>query len=120
MPTKTINFSDAVKFAKENGYLLAVYKKEEDNYNLVSDSFFLPDDENDLIDAEIIVKTTGAATDFNEFTTADKKYYFRLHNNFNIPKIIPIFYHCSVCYNTISTEQHNSGGYCPRCVSWNK
>lgn len=119
MPTKIIKLRDAVRFAKENGYLFAVYKKKEDNYNLVNECF-CPDNEKDLIDAKIIVKTTEAATDFNEFLTTDKKYCFRLHNTFNVPKIIPIFYRCSFCYRTISTEQYNKNRYCLRCESLNE
>ena len=87
MAVKTIKLKQAVEFTKNNGYLLAVYKKEDDAYRLYD-----PCHNDDIVDinTDIVVKTTGAATDFNEFTTKDKQYCFRLHNNFNIPKIIPI------------------------------
>jgi len=86
MPIKTITLKDAVEFAKNNGYLFAIYKKEDNNYKICSFCYTLEID----LDTEIIVKTTGAATDFNEFTTKDKEYCFRLHNNYNLPNIIPI------------------------------
>jgi len=89
MPQKTVKLKDATKFASENGYLYAVYKKGDDgNYHKVEDVVW-----DTPLDPEwdIVVKTTGAATDFNEFTTADKEYCFRLHNNFNVPDVIPAF-----------------------------
>ena len=86
MPQKIIKLKKALDFAKENGYIFAVYKKEDNNY-IIQDEAYL----SDIYESEeIIVKTTGAATDFNEFMTKDKEYCFRLHNNFNVPKIIPI------------------------------
>ena len=87
MPQKTVKLKEALKFAKKNGYLFAVYKKKDDNYVLFNEAYMSDIAE----DTDIIVKTTGAATDFNEFITEDKQYCFRLHNNFNVPKIIPIF-----------------------------
>ena len=87
MPVKTMKLKDAVEFIKNNGYLLAVYKKEGNNYKLYCDCYTI---EVIDLDTEITVKTTGAATDFNEFTTKDKEYCFRLHNNYNLPSIIPI------------------------------
>ena len=86
MPQKTVKLKEALEFAKENGYLFAVYEKKDDNYILFNEAYLSDIAE----DTDIIVKTAGAATDFNEFTTADKQYCFRLHNNFNVPKIIPI------------------------------
>lgn len=87
MPTKIIILKEAVEFIKSNGYLLAVYKKQGDNYQLYDECYTV-----DMVDLDtpIEVNRIGAATDFNEFTTEDKEYCFRLHNNFNIPNIIPI------------------------------
>jgi hypothetical protein len=86
MPQKTIKLKEALDFAKNNSYLFAVYEKQDDNYVLFNEAYMSDIAE----DTDIIVKTIGAATDFNEFITADKQYCFRLHNNFNVPKIIPI------------------------------
>ena len=87
MSQKIVKLKEAVKFVKNNGYLLAVYKKEGNNYKLYNDCYIV-----DVVneDTDIIVKTTGAAIDFNEFITKDKEFCFRLHNNFNLPNIIPI------------------------------
>ena len=90
MPQKQIQFSEAKKFAKDNGYIFAVYKLMgvDRQYHKVEDALWdTPINDN----TEIMVKTTGAATDFNEFTTADMEYCFRLHNNFNVPDVIPVF-----------------------------
>lgn len=85
-PQKIIKLKEALKFAKHNGYILAVYYKKDNNYLLKDDAYM-----SDIYeDTDIMVKTIGAAIDFNEFTTADGEYCFRLHNNFNVPKIIPI------------------------------
>ena len=93
MITKTISFVKAHKFAIENGYVYAIYEKnlQNENYELVEDIHSLLFHDYITEETSIIVKTTGAATDFNEFITADKEHCFRLHNNFNIPKTIPIF-----------------------------
>ena len=87
MPQKVIKLKEAIEFVKNNGYLLAIYKKEGDNYKLYCDCYTVSDVDIEIL---VIVNTTGAATDFNEFTTKDKEYYFRLYNNFNIPNVIPI------------------------------
>ena len=85
--TKTILFKDALNFAKENGYIFAVYEKQDNNYVLKDDAYLSDIYENE----NIIVKIVGSGIDFKEFITEDKNYCFRLHNNFNVPKIIPIF-----------------------------
>ena len=88
MPQKKIQLNEAIEFARENGYLFAVYEKGEDgNFHIINEAYTTEVDP--LTD--IMVKTTGAATDFREFTTVDEKFCFRLHNNFNVPKVIPIF-----------------------------
>ena len=81
MPQKVIKLQEAQEFVRNNGYLLAMYKKIDDNYVLYDDIYTHGLNE----DTEIVVKTTGAATSFNEFTTVDKEYCFRLHTNLNIP-----------------------------------
>jgi hypothetical protein len=88
MPVKFIKLKDAVRFAKDNSYIFAVYELNGKNYDLKTE--FLSEDICSY-DSEIVVKTIGCATDFNEFTTTDGKFCFRLHNNMNVPKIIPIF-----------------------------
>lgn len=91
METKliTICLKEAEDFAKENGYLLAVYQKDskDGHYHLISDF-------NDLIPENtsiLIQQDYNGQKNFNEFITEDKEYCFRLHNNFNLPKIIPVF-----------------------------
>ncbi len=83
--TKTIQLKEAIDFARENGYLYAVYEKREDgNYYLINEAYLSDISET----TPIIVKTDGSGTSFNEFTTADKTHCFRLHNNFNLPNMI--------------------------------
>ena len=91
MITKKIQFKRALDFAKDNGYLYAIYEKRGENYELVADIHSLVFDDYITEETKIIVKTIGCATDFNEFITEDGQYCFRLHNNLNIPKFIPIF-----------------------------
>ena len=86
MPQKILKLQKAIDFTNHNGYFLAVYQKKEDNYNLLTVVY----DDTPSKDIDIVVQTIGAGTSFNEFTTVDKQYCFRLHNNFNIPKVIPI------------------------------
>lgn len=89
MAEKIVKLKEATRFAVNNGYLFAVYKRGDDgNYYKVEDCVH-----ETPIDPEwdILVKTTGAATDFNEFTTVDMQFCFRLHNNFNVPDVIPVF-----------------------------
>ena len=89
MPKKTIQLKEAIEFARENGYIYAVYKKISDGNFHLSDSCLSNTDLDEDETTPIIVKTTGACTDFNEFTTEDGKFCFRLHNNFNLPEVIP-------------------------------
>ncbi len=86
MPTKIITLKKAISFAINNGYLLAVYKKDGEQFVLCEDGSI------EDIDycSEIEVKTVGGAIDFNEFPTVDGEYLFKLHNNFNIPKTRPL------------------------------
>ncbi len=87
---KKIRLKEAIEFAKENSYLFAIYKRGDDkNFHLLSDIFF------DEIDdyTEIMVEVEGSGLCFREFTTVDGQHCFRLHNNLNVPKIIPTFSH---------------------------
>lgn len=88
MPQKKVTLLEATNFAHENGYLYAVYEKQDDgNFHKIEDAIWdAPVD--DL--TEVMVKTTGAATDFNNFETVDGEFCFRMHNNFNVPEIIPV------------------------------
>ena len=86
MKTRIVKFKEALTFAKENGYIFAVYKKEDNKYTIQDEAYMSDIYENE----NIIVDIVGEGISFNEFTTEDKEYCFRLHNNFNVPKIIPI------------------------------
>ena len=84
--TKKVKFKEAIDFAKENGYLFAVYENDGENFVLKNDAYLSRVHEQE----EIVVKIVGSGVSFNEFETADGNHCFRLHNNFNVPKIIPI------------------------------
>lgn len=88
MPQKRITLLEATEFASENGYLYAVYEKQDDgNFHKIEDAIWeAPVDDN----TEVMVETIGSATALNEFVTVDGKFCFRLHNNFNVPDIIPV------------------------------
>ncbi len=91
MAQKIVKLKEATQFAVNNGYLFAVYKMGDDgSYHKIENCANNPFDTPIDPEWEILVKTTGAATDFNEFTTVDKEYCFRLHNNFNVPDVIPV------------------------------
>ena len=86
MEKRTIKLEEAIRFAKENGYLLAVYKRVHNNFNLLTVCI----DDEVPEDALIVVDVVGSGLDFCEFTTEDNQFCFRLHNTFNIPDVIPI------------------------------
>ena len=88
MPQKKTTLLEAANFANENGYLYAVYQKKEDgNFHKIEEAIW----ESPVDDTtEIMVKTTGACTDFKEFESVDGQFCFRLHNNFNTPEVIPV------------------------------
>ena len=86
MPQKQVELKEALDFAKDNGYIFAVYEKKDDNYVLFNECYLSDIDEDVLITVEIV----GTGISFREFTTVDGKHRFLLHNNFNVPKIIPI------------------------------
>jgi len=85
--TKTIKLKEAIDFANESGYKFAVYSKNKDNYDLISKEY-----NEDLIsqDTDIVVNTIGGCIDCAKFYTADKQFMFILHNNCNVPHMIPI------------------------------
>jgi hypothetical protein len=80
---------EARKFAKENGYILAMYTKNNDgNYDLTNE-----EDPEEISDSTVIkYNKVGTDKDFSEVETLDRKFIFILHNNYNIPKIIPRFH----------------------------
>ncbi len=84
--TKKVLFKEAIDFAADNGYLFAVYDRSGDNFVLKDDAYMSRVHELE----EIIVEVVGSGVSFNDFTTADGNHCFRLHNNFNVPAIIPI------------------------------
>ena len=90
MTQKIVKLKKACQFAKDNGYLFAIYEKGENgNYILKNDCYIL--EEMNPYETDIVVNIVGAGIDLMEFTTIDEKYCFKLHNNFNVPKIIPVF-----------------------------
>ncbi len=86
MAQKKVTLLKATEFAHKNGYLFAVYHKEPDgNFHKIEDAIFeAPVDDN----TEVMVKTTGVATDFNQFKTIGGEFLFKLHNNYNLPDVI--------------------------------
>ena len=78
---------EAIEFAKENGYLLAVYTRQDktDTFILCSDNYTVEDEDEDK---KIKVRTVGHGVDYTMFITTDNEWAFKLHNNFNLrPKI---------------------------------
>jgi hypothetical protein len=86
MAMKETKLEEALDFAKENGYIFAVYEKQGENYVLFNECYLSDIEEN----TPITVRTDSNGTDFNRFETVDGNHCFVLHNNFNVPKIIPI------------------------------
>jgi hypothetical protein len=90
MTQKIVKLKEACQFAKDNGYLFAIYEKgDDDNYHLKNDCYIL--EGMNPYETDIVVDIVGKGIDLKEFRTVDEKYCFRLHNNFNVPKIIPVF-----------------------------
>ena len=86
MNTKIMKLKEAIEFAKNNGYIFAVYTKQNDKYILHDESYIDDIDENEEIEVEI---DSARQINFNKFITVDKSCAFILHNNFNIPQIFP-------------------------------
>jgi hypothetical protein len=83
--------SEVRKFARENGYVLAMYTKNDDG------SFDLTDieDPEEIADSVVVeyevVGKYSKSKDFSKVKTADGKFIFILHNTYNIMKKLPIF-----------------------------
>ncbi len=88
MKTKIVKLQEAVKFIKQNGYFIAVYKRQGNKYVKYNDNYTIDDTD---MERDIIVEVVGCGIDFREFESVDKQYFFVLHNNFNIPMTMPIF-----------------------------
>jgi hypothetical protein len=86
MATKTVLLKEALDFADGSGYCFAVYERNGADFVLKYDAYFSRVHEN----KEIIVKIVGCGLDFNKFETKDGQHYFLLHNNCNVPHMIPI------------------------------
>ena len=86
MANKVVKLADAISFAKDNGYIFAVYEKKDGKY-ILNNGCYLSDIEEDT---DVLVKTNGAYTDFNDFVTIDGKHRFILHNTFNLKESLPI------------------------------
>jgi hypothetical protein len=86
MANKIIKLSEAVSFARDSGYIFAVYEKKDGKY-IIHNECYLSDIEHDT---DILVKTNGPYTDFKDFVTTDGRYRFLLHNTFNLKKSLPI------------------------------
>jgi hypothetical protein len=85
---KEIKFIEAKNFISSSGYFFAVYQKGGDgNYHKIEDVF----DETPIDDnTPILVDTIeDGSIHYKNFMTKDMTYKFKLHNNFNIPDIIP-------------------------------
>jgi hypothetical protein len=94
MGTKMVEFQEALNFAKNNGYLYAIYRfcKQRNNFYLVADNHLYCYDDYLQEDTKIIIEVDKAKQkNFNKFLTEDRQFCFRLHNNYNIPQFIPLF-----------------------------
>lgn len=90
MAIVTIKFKEAREFARDNGYLYAYYEKQEDgNWHLITEEADYDTDISD--DTEVLVMNVRGNLNMKEVVTPDKTKLFRLHNNFNLPRIIPCF-----------------------------
>jgi hypothetical protein len=85
----SVNFETISEFASENGYLLALYRKDENGNWELRDECFLNDDDVIFDASETFIARQHGGIDFTETVTPDKKWLFVLHNNYNIPKVIP-------------------------------
>ncbi|MFW6008156.1 MAG: hypothetical protein ACOCP8_02720 [archaeon] len=92
-----LELKQAQDFADNNGYLLAVYQKNEEtnNYKLVDETNeydYINEYDTILVSRNTIQvsKISKETLFFREFLTADEKFLVRLHNTFNLPIVIPI------------------------------
>ena len=89
MTTTKVKLSEMREFATENGYLIAAYQIGKDNCWFLIHEII---DYLDLLgDDTMIVCNDIGGIDFREVITEDRQYVLRLHNNFNLPKVIPVF-----------------------------
>ena len=82
-----IKFGEVKNFVIENGYCLALYKKEIDGNWHLSDKEI--DHGSVHPDTIVFAGNIKGNINMNETVTIDKKLLFKLHNNYNIPEIIP-------------------------------
>lgn len=91
--TIAITLKELQMFVTENGYLIAIYCKGQDG-NWHYDKMI----EEESIDPDTVLMANyvkgnnhvGGHTNMNETVSKDKQHLFKLHNNYNIPKIIRI------------------------------
>ena len=84
-----VTFAELKEFAAENGYVLASYTREWVGENWILDQEIAQYDDETFV---CMVEQFGSGVDFKEAVTKDTLTVFRLHNNFNIPKVIPCFH----------------------------
>ena len=84
-----IKFKEVQEFAIENGYIIAIYLKEKDgNWHLSKEMIDYDDISPDIV---VLAGNIKGNINMNETVTKDKKYLFKIHNNYNLPKVIPCF-----------------------------
>ncbi len=84
-----VKLSEMREFATNNGYLIAVYQKGDNGCWYLIEEII---DYLDLLDDDtVIVCNNIGGIDFREVITEDRQYVLKLHNNFNLPKVIPFF-----------------------------
>ena len=82
---ETTTFGQFYKFARNNGYLVALYWLKDNQYHLLT-----YDATPDRVDDDMIINTRpmlGNYTDYKEATFEDKMTI--LHNTYNLPETIP-------------------------------
>lgn len=85
--TKTLG--EMRQFCLTEGYLFAVYVRQaNEDYHLNSgeanyDEDTFPDD------MKIVCDVEGCGVSYREVKSEDGLFIFRIHNNYNLPKIIP-------------------------------
>ena len=82
-------FEELNEFAKNNGYVLASYTRTNLKDNWLLDQEIAEFDDETFI---CMVEQLGSGVNFKEAVTKDKLTVFRLHNNFNLPNVIPCFH----------------------------
>jgi len=84
-----VKFKSISEFASDNGYLLALYRKNEGGNWDLWDECFQNDDDVIFEAGDTFIALERSVIDMTETITPDKKWLFVLHNNYNIPKMIP-------------------------------